>query len=487
MKPAIPLLALCASAAVAAEVVDWPMYGFGPQRQSLSPTRFASATLEHVWSTAEPRTLYAYVEGIPYWSSPCLATVEGQPRVFIGCYDNTVYAFDGHTGKQDWAFITGSAVSAAPVYAIVGGRPMLFVASSDRSIFALDPRPGLPSDASRKLWQFETFAWRGTVNPARMADPLLAEVDGRPVLFCGVWNNNRSAVENVQRGEVIALEPATGTPLWRREIGTGAVNAPCLGTVRGEPALFVPYEPGSVFALSARTGKDLWPKPYASGDEIHSGVSVATVNGRQLLFLGGRTAWAYCVDAETGQQVWASPINTWVDSTPAFAVIDGRPTVFVGSYTYFLFALDAATGTELWRYRTRNIVQGSPALATMGDELVVCVNSLDDHVYVVTAREGRFLFRYDLGRFPWSHYRKGKTIWGSCVVGTLAGRPMLIAPSYSGVVHGFAVGTRDDNAGPPADTFWDALGEAYTVPVVLVVAAVLAVTLARLARIRRPH
>jgi len=478
------ILALCLSAAFGSEVVDWPMFGLNPQRQGLSTTRFPSATLEHVWATAPPRTLYAYVEGTPYWSSPCLATVEGKPRVFIGCYNNTVYAFDGATGEDDWQFITGGAVGATPVYAAVGGRPMLFVASSDRSIYALDPRSGVP-ETRRKLWQVETLAWKGTVSPARMANPLLAEVDGKPVLVCGVWNNNRSGTENIQRGEVIAFEPATGAELWRRELGTGAIGTPCLGTVRGEPALFVPYEPGSLFALSARTGKDLWPKPHATGDEIHSGVSVATVAGRQLLFLGGRTAWAYCVDAETGEQVWASPINTWVDSTPAFAVVDGRPMVFVGSYNYFIFALDAATGKEVWRYRTRGIVQGSPALATMGEEPVVCVNSLDDHVYVVAARDGRFLFRYHLGKFPWSHYQKGKTIWSSCVVGTLAGKPTLVAPSYSGVVHAFAVGSRDDNAGPPRESFWDALGEAYTIPVVLLVVAVLVFTLIRLVRARR--
>jgi hypothetical protein len=116
----------------------------------------------------------------------------------------------------------------------------------------------------------------------------------------------------------------------------------------------------------------------------------------------------------------------------------------------------------------------------MGDEPVVCINSLDDHVYVVSARDGRFLFRYNLGKFPWTHYLKGKTIWSSCVVGTLAGKATLVAPSYSGVVHGFTVNGRDDNAGPPRETFWDALGEDYTIPVLLVVAVVLVITLRRL-------
>lgn len=460
--------------------MDWPMFGFDPSRQSHSPTVFPSTALRHEWSTPPPRALYAYREGVPYWSSPCLATVEGEPRVFIGCYDKTVYAFDGSTGREVWAFITGDSVGAAPVYAAVGGRPMLFVASNDRSIYALDPRSALPRDADRRIWQVETFTWRQTVSAAQMADPLLAQVDGRQVLFCGVWNNDRAGRPNIQRGEVIALDPATGAILWRREIGTGPVGTPCLGTVGGHPALFVPYQPGALFALSARDGHDLWPKPHTTADEIRSGVSVATVNGRQLLFHGARTAWVFAVAAESGEQVWASNVGTWVDSTPSFAVIDGRPTIFFGTYTYFIFACDAATGRELWRYRTRGIVQGSPVVTRMGGEPVLCVNSFDDHVYVVAARDGRFLFRYNLGKFLWTHYMKGRAVWSSCVVGTLGGRPMLVAPSYSGVVHAFVADGRSDNAGPPQDSWWDALGESYTIPVIGIVLIALALTFRRL-------
>ncbi len=77
---------------------------------------------------------------------------------------------------------------------------------------------------------------------------------------------------------------------------------------------------------------------------------------------------------------------------------------------------------------------------------------------------------------------KGKTIWASCIVADLGDGPLLIAPSYSGVVTAFAVNGEDANAGPPKDSLWDALGESYTIPVVLIVAIVLFVTFPRLIR-----
>jgi len=482
MRRASAILTLALATAAVAD--DWPMFGHDPQRSGRSQAVFPTTTLTHIWSTPPPRTLLTYVEGTPYWSCPAVAEVAGRPMVFIGCYDQNVYAFDARDGRQLWAYITGDAVSATPVFAVVDGRPMLFVASSDRHIYALDPRPDLPLEAERAIWKFETFPWAQTVSPSRMANPLMATIDGRQVLFCGVWNNDQSGPRNIQRGEVIAFAPASGKVLWRREIGTGPVNTPCLGSVGGEPALFVPYQPGAIFAISARDGRDLWPRPYSGGEEIYGGLSVAEAQGRQLIFLGGRTAWAYCVEAETGKQAWATNVGTWMDSTPAFAVVDGRPLVFFGTYTYFVMACDARTGEVVWRYRTRGIIQGSPAIATMAGEPVVCVNSLDNHVYVLSARDGRFIFRYHLGEFPWSHFLKGKTIWASCVVASAGGKALLVAPSYSGVVHAFACGERDDNAGPPRESFFDALGEAYTIPLLVLVAAVLAFTFWRLLRTR---
>jgi outer membrane protein assembly factor BamB len=244
----------------------------------------------------------------------------------------------------------------------------------------------------------------------------------------------------------------------------------------------VPYEAGSIHAIAVEGGRDLWDAPFAVGDEVHGGVSYAEVDGRGIVFLGSRTAWAHAVAADTGKKLWHFFAGLWVDSTPSFAVIDGRPLVFFGTYTFHIIAADARTGEEVWRYRTRGIVQGSPALAFMGDEPVLCVNALDSHVYVVSARDGRFIFRHHCGKFPWTHYLKGKTVWSSCIVADLGDGPLLIAPSYSGVVTAFAVNGQDANAGPPSDSFWDALGEIYTIPAFAITGFVLFVTLRRLVR-----
>jgi len=252
--------------------------------------------------------------------------------------------------------------------------------------------------------------------------------------------------------------------------------------VKGRPALFVPYEAGAIHAISLDDGSDLWDEPFAVGDEIHGSVSYAEVDGRGMIFLGSRTAWAHAISADTGEKLWSHYAGLWVDSTPAFAVIDGKPLVFLGTYTFHIEACDARTGKTVWRYRTRGIVQGSPALAWMGDEPVVCVNALDSHVYVVSARDGRFIFRCHGGRFPWTHFLKGKTVWSSCIVADLGDGPLLIAPSYSGVVTAYAVNGQDANAGPPEDSLWDAFGESYTLPTVIIVAAVLLVTFLRLIR-----
>ena len=70
------------------QAADWPMFGQNPALQGTSPARFPVAPLGHEWATPPPRTLLAYQEGIPYWSSPCLAHVEGELRVFEGGYSH---------------------------------------------------------------------------------------------------------------------------------------------------------------------------------------------------------------------------------------------------------------------------------------------------------------------------------------------------------------------------------------------------------------
>jgi hypothetical protein len=115
------LIAVSGAAAASEATVQWPMFGFDTARQGRSPTRFPDSVLGKEWSTPPPRTLYQYTGGTPYWSEPCVGVVEGKGRVFIGCYDNNLYAFNARTGEEAWVFTAPILIGGCGAPGPLGG------------------------------------------------------------------------------------------------------------------------------------------------------------------------------------------------------------------------------------------------------------------------------------------------------------------------------------------------------------------------------
>ena len=459
---ALIILILCcvgASAALAEPVdVPWPMFGANPARDGNSGVSFPSKTLGLLWSSPKPEVVYKY-RGGQTGSSPCLASVGGKNLLIVGSYDRNVYAYDAFTGQEQWRFTTGDAVTATPCFAVVAGEPMLFVASSDRTIYAVNPVTGKQQDSQgRQMWTLRLYEWAETVSPGVMGEPMVASVAGKQILFLTAWINDRRSSGNVQQSTAYALNPESGEILWKAEIGSGRASAPTLGQVKGEPAIFVIHEAGTVHAFSAKDGKPLWPKPFVGQYEIRSGVSYAEIVGRRLLFFGSRLWSAFCIDADTAQVVWEFRVGTWIDSTPAILRNGERATVIFGDYQQVLHGVDALTGKKLWKYRSYGYFSASPVLVELGGRSAAAVPCLDDHVYMVNAADGSFIFRAFTGEFLWSHYERGATVFPSAAAARLGGRAVLAVASYDGRVHVFGENGQDANLGPPETKLTDALG-----------------------------
>jgi outer membrane protein assembly factor BamB len=81
-----------------------------------------------------------------FFSSPAIAF----GRVYAARDDGTVFAFDEKSGKVDWAFPTNNFVYGSPAVARVPGTPpSVYIGSYDEHLYALDARSG------RQRWRYD--------------------------------------------------------------------------------------------------------------------------------------------------------------------------------------------------------------------------------------------------------------------------------------------------------------------------------------------
>ena len=407
----------------------WPMFGCDMQHSGRSLCDFPTSDLRLLWTFKPSTHVWRYERGISVWSSPVAAVVADRPSVFVGCYDNNVYAMDATTGRKLWRYTTGGGVFATPALARIGDRAYLYVASTDRVIHALDAQTG------EDRWRFETFEWSYTVGPSKMSSVIVTDVGGRPAVYIGVWNNRRSGLRNVQRGELLAIDAENGKKLWSVTLSTTFVTTPAAALVDGRALVFAATYDGNLHCLDATSGKKLWTA--ITNERICSSATVATVGDRTLVLIGTRFHSLYAFDAQDGRKRWRYQAGYWFDSTPAIAQVDGRALVLAGSYDRSFYALDASNGKRVWQFTSGNSMHSSPALATIGAQPVVFAASLDDHLYALDARTGSSLWKHSTGSFLWSHLELGDSLWSSPAVACLNGEPMVFIGSYDGQLYAF--------------------------------------------------
>ncbi len=186
------------------------------------------ATSEAGEATQMAGTLvWSYETGHVIYSSP---TVSGS-LVYVGSYDDYLYAVDTATGERMWDFETGGRVRSSP--AVSDG--VVYVGSEDNHLYALDATTG------ELVWRFETGAW----------------VKSSPTVSGGV------VYVGSDDEHLYALEAATGELVWRYNIGADDVDSS--PTVSGG-VVYIGSDDDYVYALEAATGELVWR--YKTGIDV---------------------------------------------------------------------------------------------------------------------------------------------------------------------------------------------------------------------------
>jgi polyvinyl alcohol dehydrogenase (cytochrome) len=265
-----------------AEGRGWNGWGNG-----LSNTRFQAAGAAGLTAAQVPRLKLKWAFGFPTGVSANAQPTVVAGRVFVGSDNGFFYSLDAKTGCVYWSFQQGSIVRNSPTVGAVTGqgaaRYAVFFGDGHANVFALDAQTG------RQLW-------KAKVDPHFVAR-----------ITAGITYYNGKVFVPVSSSE---------------EFSSGHPDYPCC-TARG-----------SVVALDASTGKEIWkswvvpeePKPYRT-----------MPNGVVLYKPAGGAVWnAPTVDPArnaiyvgTGDATTAPPAKT----------------------TDAIMAIDINTGTLLWSYQ----------------------------------------------------------------------------------------------------------------------------------------
>jgi outer membrane protein assembly factor BamB/tRNA A-37 threonylcarbamoyl transferase component Bud32 len=282
------------------------------------------------------------------WSFECEDEIRGSPLVhngvvYIGCYDNNLYALDAKNGQFLWKYATEGGIATRPAAL----DEAVFVGSEDFRVHAVTTSQG------RLVWTYHTEG------PIR-SSPTVSHGH----LFLGSDD-----------GHLHVVNILSGRRAWRADANGPVRSSPLVASER----VYFGCESGDFYCVDFR-GELKWR--FKAKRAITS--SPILVEG--MLYFTSLDWTLYAIEAEGGWQIWRFRMGKPSISTPVFA--EGK--LFVGCADGNIYAVDARSSRELWRFQTEHQVTGSPI--TMEDSLYV--GSVDGSVYCLDFRSGRQRWRY---------------------------------------------------------------------------------------------
>ncbi len=288
---------------------------------------------------------------VPIWSFKVEDAVRSTPViynnvVYVGSYDNNLWALDAKEGSLMWKFPTGGGIGSSPYY----DSGIIYIGSSDKNLYAIDVR------SQREKWQFR--AGDRIFTTPRVASG---------VVFFGSDDGNLYAVK--------PMSSSKARILW-----TYDAEAP----IRSSPAvdndyIFFGTDAGDCFALDME-GNVAWR--FQTRRRMMSSPLVKD----NIVYIGSDDWYMYGLDFEHGYPIWRTRTAGAIISSPAFG--DGK--VFFGSADGSVYALDALTGRRIWKYDVGAKVTSSPCLSQES----LYIGAVDGALYCLHARTGDLMWRF---------------------------------------------------------------------------------------------
>lgn len=232
--------------------------------------------------------------------------------LFVGTDSGSLHRLNLDTGSENWSVSLGAPIQGSMAYA--EGR--LFVSTADEALHGIDPGTG------KILWSYRRPSFGGTSikgggNPAVIGGLLwMGFSDGALVSInpqTGAMESEKIFRDNLKFMDIDAkvvgwkdgLLVSTydghlrylrkdGSLLW--EFVAGSARAPLV--TEGD-VVYLPSSDGTVYALQAGSGKEIWRYTFRRG--VPTGLSLVQRGSERLLVATGSEEKLIVLDAATGK------------------------------------------------------------------------------------------------------------------------------------------------------------------------------------------
>ncbi len=240
-------------------------------------------------------------------------------QVFVGTADNKMFALDAaNGGTLEWQFETGHSIWGQPTYE----NGILYVSSLDRSLYALDASTG------DLMWQSATGG----------------SISDKPNL-----NSQLVYVSSFDRN-IHAVDKATGDVRWTAESEASVWGSPAFA----DGTVFYGDLNGNVYAVDGQSGQPIWSESFNSymvaAPVVKDGKVFVSTAGSLDTEPDERLGSLIALDAITGDELWREPTPAPLFTTPVF-INDDIVVAFDNQGILNLVVYETENGDDLWTFQ----------------------------------------------------------------------------------------------------------------------------------------
>lgn len=284
----------------------------------------------------------------PVWEFACEDEIRGTPTfhdgvLYIGSYDNNLYALNAATGEFLWKYPTEGGIVTRPIVF----ENNVFFGSEDKRLHVITARFG------RLNWMYYTDG------PVR-SSPNIAEGH---VIF------------GSDDGYLHVVNTISGRRAWRAEVGAPIRSTPFIHN----DFIYFGCESGEFYCMDFRSAIKWRFKAKRA-------VTSSPIVSQGVVYFGSVDSTFYALDARTGWVLWRYRLNKPTISTPCIA----GDYIFTGSIDGQIVCIDIRNSKEVWTFSAENQVTSSPIIYK---DSLYC-GSVDGHLYCLEFRTGRLRWKF---------------------------------------------------------------------------------------------